>query len=102
MREDAGMPTFAVQYTYDARHDRQAAVRPEHRAYLRSLAVDGSLLGSGPYTDGAPGALLVFRTQDRATLDELLAGDPFALAGLITATTVRSWDVVLGPWSERP
>lgn len=101
MREDAVMPTFAVQYTYDARHDLQAAIRPEHRDYLRSLAVDGSLLGSGPYTDGVPGALLVFRAHDRATLDELLSGDPFARAGLIAATTVRTWDVVLGPWSKQ-
>lgn len=101
MREDAVMPTFAVQYTYDARLDLQAAIRPEHRDYLRRLAVDGSLLGSGPYTDGVPGALLVFRAQDRVTLDALLSGDPFARAGLIAATTVRTWDVVLGPWSDR-
>lgn len=94
------MPTFAVQYTYDARRDLQDAVRPEHRAYLGGLAADGSLLGSGPYTEGAPGALLVFRARDRDELDGLLAGDPFARAGVISATTVRTWDIVLGPWAE--
>jgi len=94
------MPIFAVQYTYDARRDLQDAIRPEHRDYLRRLAVDGSLLGSGPYTGGTPGALLVFRALDRDALDGLLAGDPFARAGLISATSVRTWDVVLGPWAE--
>ena len=58
-----------------------------------------TLLGSGPFEDGAPGALLVFGTADRAQLDTVLAADPFALEGLIAETDVREWDVVLGPWA---
>ncbi|MDC7122081.1 YciI family protein [Cellulomonas fimi] len=93
------MPTFAVTYTYDERTDVRDRVRPEHRDYLRSLVDVGQLLGSGPFTEGDPGALLVFRTDDRAALDALLAADPFAREGLVAATAVRTWDVVIGPWS---
>jgi uncharacterized protein len=91
------MPTYAVRYTYDERTDVRDQVRPSHRDYL--LAQD-SLLGSGPFEDGAPGALLVFGTADRAELDTVLAADPFALEGLIADTDVREWAVVLGPWSS--
>jgi len=90
------MPTYAVRYTYDERADVRDLVRPAHRAYL--LAQE-TLLGSGPFEDGAPGALLVFGTADRAQLDTVLAADPFALEGLIAETDVREWDVVLGPWA---
>jgi uncharacterized protein YciI len=94
------MSIFAVEYTYDERRDEQDAVRPEHRTYLRGLAEQGTLLASGPWADGAPGALLVLRTDDAATLDALLADDPFARAGLIASTTVRGWNVVIGGWPE--
>ncbi len=54
------MPPYAVRYTYDERTDVRDRVRPEHRAYLASLVEHGALLGCGPFTDGEPGALLVF------------------------------------------
>ncbi len=93
------MSTYAVRYTYDSRDDVRGRIRPEHRAYLAGLADAGQLLGSGPFVDGEPGALLVFSAPDRDTLDGLLAGDPFAAAGIIAATDVREWDVATGPWA---
>lgn len=93
------MPTYAVRYTYDERTDVRDAVRPEHRAYLSGLADQGVLLGSGPFADGAPGALLVFRTADRDALDAVVAADPFTREGLVREADVRTWDLVLGPWS---
>jgi uncharacterized protein len=96
----ARMSVYAVRYTYDARTSVQDEVRPAHRDYLRGLAAQGAVLGSGPFTDGEAGALLVFRAEDRAGLDALLAADPFALAGVIAATDVRTWNPVIGPWAE--
>lgn len=94
------MSLYAVQYHYDHRADLQAEVRPSHREYLSGVADAGQLLGSGPYLSGDPGALLVFRAEDRAELDRLLAGDPFAAAGVIARTEVREWNLVLGPWAQ--
>lgn len=93
------MTIYAVEYTYDERAAVRDAVRPEHRAFLRTVAEAGALLGSGPWLEGAPGALLVFRAPSRDELDALLAADPFAREGLIARTQVRAWDLVLGPWS---
>jgi len=94
------MTVFAVRYTYDERSAQRDAARPEHRAYLARLADDGLLLGSGPLTDGEPGALLVFAAGSREELDRLLADDPFARGGLVAATEVRTWDLVIGPWAR--
>lgn len=93
------MTTFAVRYTYDQRADLRDEVRPAHRDYLRELADRGLLLGSGPYADGDPGALLVFATTDRSALEVLLADDPFARSGLVAEVEIREWTLVLGPWA---
>ncbi len=94
------MTLFAVRYTYDDRADVRDTVRPEHRAWLAGLADAGTLLGSGPFADdAAPGALLVLRADAEAELRTLLAQDPFAREGLVAATEVRTWQLVLGPWS---
>ncbi|KMM46799.1 MAG: YciI family protein [Cellulomonas sp.] len=93
------MPMFAVQYTYDQRDDVRDVVRPRHRAYLAGLAESGALRGSGPYVGGSPGALLIFSADDEAALRALLEADPFHLEGLIAATEVREWNLVLGPWA---
>ncbi|HWJ85141.1 MAG TPA: YciI family protein [Cellulomonas sp.] len=93
------MTTYAVRYTYDERADVRDVVRPEHRAYLAGLADVGNLLGSGPYADGAPGALLVFAFPDRESLDAALAADPFIREGIVANVDVREWHLVLGPWA---
>ncbi|CAL8978350.1 hypothetical protein CELL_02818 [Cellulomonas sp. T2.31MG-18] len=93
------MTTYAVRYTYDERADVLARFRPEHRAWLARQAERGALLGSGPFTEGEPGALLVFRAADPQALADLLAQDPLSREGLVRSTEVRVWDVILGPWS---
>jgi uncharacterized protein YciI len=97
--QDDAMPTYAVRYTYDERTDVRDRVRPEHRAYLVALAEHGTLLGSGPFTDGDPGALLVFQAASPDVVAAIVADDPFVREGLVAHTDVRAWDVVLGPWS---
>ncbi|MDM7831080.1 YciI family protein [Cellulomonas edaphi] len=93
------MTIYAVRYTYDERADVRDRVRPEHRDYLRVLEDEGTLLASGPFADGEPEALLVFRVEDTAALDTALAGDPFAREGIIAGVEVREWTVVRGPWA---
>lgn len=94
------MTVIAVRYTYDERTAERDVVRPEHRAWLASLAEAGTLLGSGPLPQAdPPGALLVFRAQDVAQVRALLDQDPFARAGLVQDAEVLAWDLVLGPWS---
>ncbi len=92
------MTVYAVRYTYNAHADHRLAVRPRHRAWLAERLAAGDLLASGPFADGEPGALLVFRAASRDDLVALLAQDPFAAEDVLAATEVREWEQVLGPW----
>ena len=94
----AHMTTFAVEYVYSDDEATITAVRPSHREFLLAHLEAGTLLASGPYTEGAPGALLLFRVADDAALAEILAADPFAEAGVIATTAVRAWNPIFGPW----
>jgi uncharacterized protein YciI len=90
------MTVFVVEYVYAA--DSSAARdehRPAHRAWLSTLAEDGRLLTSGPYGDDA-GALLIFKVQDEAELNDLLKQDPFALEGTIAGIRTTEWTPVIG------
>lgn len=90
------MTVFAVEYVYAA--DSSAACdehRPAHRTWLAGLAEGSQLLTSGPYGDGA-GALLIFKVQDEAQLNDLLKQDPFAIAGTIAGTRTTEWNPVIG------
>jgi uncharacterized protein YciI len=90
------MTVFAVEYVYTA--ESAAArdeTRPAHRAWLSGLAEDGLLLTSGPYGDGA-GALLIFKVQDEAQLNDVLKQDPFAAAGTIAGIRTTEWTPVIG------
>ncbi|MDT0164435.1 YciI family protein [Actinotalea sp. AC32] len=109
------MTSFAVRYTYADRPERLDAVRPEHRAFLRSLLEAGTLLASGPLVgpsteqaagedghegDAAPGALLLLRGRDVAEVLSVLDDDPFARESLVAHRSVRRWDPVIGPFAS--
>jgi uncharacterized protein YciI len=92
------MSIFAVTYHYTDDISSRDSLRTEHRDYLRGLANQGILLLSGPYgPDEVPGALLLFRAQDKAHIAALVAKDPFSRHGVIADTQTAEWEPVLGP-----
>ena len=94
------MTVYAVRYTYNDKTANLAATRPVHRAWLTERLAAGDLLASGPFADGDPGALLVFRAASRDELDALVAQDPYAAADVLAAVEVRAWEQVFGPWVD--
>jgi uncharacterized protein len=93
------MSVFAVEYVYDP---QSAGIRdehrPAHRAWLASLVQEGRLLASGPFADGT-GALLIFKADDEAVLNQLLTEDPFAIAGGLGGRKASAWNPVIGELS---
>ena len=90
------MTVFAVEYVYAANStEARNETRPAHREWTGNLAQDGAILASGPYGDGA-GALLIFKTEDEATLNSILKQDPYAAAGVIAGTRITEWSPVIG------
>lgn len=89
------MPTFVADCRYSASPEEVAAVRPEHREYLRGLHERGDLVMSGPWADGT-GACLVYRADSAEAARALLEADPFGRDGLLELVSLREWTVVVG------
>lgn len=97
----ATMSFFAVRYTYIDDQDRIAAVRPDHREFLRSLVEAGSLRASGPFVDvSPPAALLIFAAASEAEVRDLLDSDPFGQQGIVASVEVTQWDPVIGAFAD--
>jgi uncharacterized protein YciI len=88
------MPTFAVTYTYSDDVAVREAHRPRHRSYLEALP---ELRAAAAYPGEPPGALLIFAADSTERIDDIVALDPFSVAGVITGVDVREWNPVLGP-----
>lgn len=76
--------------------ERREPLRAEHVDLARAAAERGELLLAGAFTDPADEALLVWATDDRATVERFVQADPYVTAGLVTNWTIRAWNVVIG------
>lgn len=92
------MTYFAVEYDYAADSSEITDIRPSHREFLGSLKEEGILIGSGPYTDGQGGALIVIKLNEGATIDDataLMDKDPFHVKNAISGRRIHTWNPVL-------
>lgn len=90
--------TFAVLYSYTDDTALREATRPTHRDYLRGLADDGALLVAGAWVPAeAPGGLLIFRAEDKATVQAIVDEDPYTREGVVATAEIREWAPPLGP-----
>ncbi|GAB2538212.1 YciI family protein [Brachybacterium huguangmaarense] len=91
------MTTFAIRYVYTGDPAARDAHRAEHRAFLRTLHEEGTLLLSGPYLDGGGAeALIIARGESAEQVLAQFDADPFRREGLIAERAIRPWDVVIG------
>lgn len=76
--------------------------RAAHLAWLEGLGAVVKL--GGPLLEAAGatpvGSLLIFEAADRASLDALLAEDPYVKAGLFETVTVQPFRWVIRPPAE--
>lgn len=72
-------------------------VQEAHRAYLRQLKADGTLLAAGPM-DPRFGGMFLLRVADadpRGALDKVRDDDPYYTAGVAQYELIP-WNVVIG------
>ena len=69
----------------------------EHRAYLRELKTQGTLIAAGPFNPRSGGALLLRVPDDdaNASLDRVRDGDPFTQRG-VAQYEMLPWAPVIG------
>lgn len=88
--------TYFVQYSYVSDIlDRRQPYRAEHLGRITAAAAEGMLLLSGALADPVDGAVLVFRADSRAVVEEWVRADPYHAAGLITDFLVREITLVV-------
>lgn len=75
--------------------ERRTALREEHLALLRTAHERGELLLAGALPDPFDRALLVWAAP-REVVERFAETDPYVVSGLVTAWTVREWNVVVG------
>ncbi|MGY1809334.1 YciI-like protein [Blastococcus sp. SYSU D00669] len=87
---------LVLEYTLvDDYLDRRPALRDEHLALARAARERGELLLAGALPDPCDRALLIW-TAPREVVEAFVQQDPYVRHGLVTAWTVRDWDVVVG------
>ena len=88
---------------YDVTDDyleRRVPFRAEHLAHAQAAHERHELLLAGALSEPADGAVLVFRTETPDPVEAFARADPYVREGVVTAWTVRRWDVVVGDGVE--
>jgi uncharacterized protein YciI len=78
----------------DRKQGAGCQVRLGTRGYLKTLLENGKLHESGPFVDDS-GALLIYDAADVAEVQELLANDPYAPAGIVASVSINEWNRVI-------
>ena len=74
--------------------ERRAPHRAEHLQVCSDFLPKGLLLG-GAFSP-AEGGMLVFRTEDKAVVQDFVSKDPYVTRGLVTKSEIKEWNVVVG------
>ena len=80
--------------------ERRVPLRGEHLRLVREAHARGELVLAGPHADPTDdtfdGAVLVFKTSDRAVVQRFTDADPYVRNGIVTRSRIRRWNVVIG------
>jgi len=91
------MRLFALTYdVVPGFKDRRLPFREAHLQLVREAHDRGLLLLAGALGDPPDAALLVFRGDSAAAVEEFARADPYVREGLVVSWRVRPWNVVVG------
>ena len=81
---------FLYVYLMTDRPDRVKEVAPRHAGYWHDLGLPGYI--GGPFADRGGGSIS-FIAGSRTEAEELVAGDPFVTADLLSESWLKEWQV---------
>ena len=97
------MRYFALSYEVVPNFsERRTPIREAHLRLVRDAHNRGLLVLAGALGDPPDGALLVFRSESAAAVEDFARADPYVREGLVTGWHVRPWTVVIGGDHESP
>jgi uncharacterized protein len=90
------MQYFLLMYhVADDYVERRTPFREEHLRLAQAARDRGEIVLGGALSDPADQALIVFRCQDRKTVEAFVHSDPYVKNGLVKKWEIRSWTVVI-------
>jgi len=95
------MAKFVVEFEYNVDRAGREHLHRAHTDYLSALTGSGVLLLAGPLQD-TNGGLLVYETEDKDRLQEILAAEPYVKGGIVRRVRVRQWAPGKGTWIAAP
>jgi len=101
--DDAPMKHFLL--FYDVAPDyltRRAGFRDAHLAKAWESHRRGELQLGGALADPIDGAVLLFRAESVAVVEEFARTDPYVVNGVVVAWRVRAWTTVVGDGAATP
>jgi hypothetical protein len=88
---------FLLFYDYiENTVERRSPYRKAHLALVREYVDRGELVLGGAFADPVDGAAIAFKVEDKATIEEFVAKDPYVVNGIVTEWRIREWTVVVG------
>jgi len=84
--------------TYETVEDyveRRTPFRNEHLNLLRVELEKKHVLLGGALNDPADKAVIIWKVEDKKTIEDFVAKDPYVQNGLISKYEIRSWNVVI-------
>jgi uncharacterized protein YciI len=81
--------------------ERRPDYRAEHLQLAKNAEERGELVLGGAYSDPADTALLVWRAENAAIVENFVNSDPYVKNGLVTHWEIRPWTVVIGTAFEK-
>jgi len=90
---------------YDVGDDyvaRRAEFRAAHLQKGWQAHDRGELVLGGALADPVDGAVLLFKADSRAVVEEFARSDPYVTSGLVTRWRVREWTTVVGQDAAKP
>ncbi|MCA9946308.1 MAG: hypothetical protein H6656_02155 [Ardenticatenaceae bacterium] len=90
-----------VYHLTDDYLERRGTYRAEHLQLAKDAETRGELVLGGAYSDPADTALLVWRVEDTAVVENFVSNDPYVKNGLIARWEIRPWTVVIGTAYEK-
>ncbi len=88
---------FALFYDYvpDVL-EKRTPHRPYHLAHAKEAQAAGKLVLAGAFDPPTDGALLVFKAESAAEVEDFARRDPYVKNGVVTGWRVKPWTVVVG------
>ncbi len=75
---------------------KREAVRSRHFAHLKPYFDRGEVIMGGAHEDIDKGALIIFKVDDKQTVQEFAAQDPYVIEGVVTGYDINQWNVAIG------